>query len=153
KINVWAYNTDFGVLCRNGALDKSSGLSYPQGNDQGQAGWHVTVPFATLNELANKLSTGIAMPKQFCGNWFDDCEAIAKGEISRLAILAHGDQGGVWAANGKKGTLVTPANLGDYQPDLNTIGLFTEESATILLTGCLSGQGTEGTKLLVALSR
>jgi hypothetical protein len=153
SINVWAYHVDFGTLCRNGALDKSTGLSYPQGNEQGQAGWHVTVPFESLNGLARRLSAGVAMPKQFCGNWIKDCDAIQRREIARLAILAHGDQGGVWAANGKQSTLVTTKNVAKYQADLNTIGLYTSESATILLCGCLSGQGAEGTNLLIALSR
>jgi len=86
---------------------RKAGLSYPKGNSQGQAGWHVTILFTSLSDLAKKLSSGVAMPKEFCGNIFDDCDPITKGEINRLAFLAHGDQGGVWAANGKKGTLVT----------------------------------------------
>jgi hypothetical protein len=153
SINVWAYHRDFGQLCRNGALDKPTGLSYPQGNEQVQAGWYVTIPFASVGDLARILSAGVAMPKQFCGKWFSDCDQIKKGEIARLAIMAHGDQGGVWAANGKRGTLITAANIGVFHPDLKEIGEFTSEGATILLTGCLSGQGSEGTELLVALSR
>ena len=36
-INVWAFHIDFGTLCRNAELDQRSGLSYAQGNQQGQA--------------------------------------------------------------------------------------------------------------------
>jgi hypothetical protein len=66
------------------------------------------------------------MPREFCGNWWDDCEQIRRGEIVRLALMAHGDQGGVWMANGKKRAPVTAADLKSMHADLNTIGLFTK---------------------------
>ena len=87
------------------------------------------------------------MPKEFCGNHFQDCYPIERGEIARLAFLAHGEQGGVWAANGKNGKLLTPSNVAEFHADLHTIGLFTNQDSTVLLTGCLSAQGPEGTKL------
>jgi len=33
-INVWAYHTDFGSLCRNAQLDNATGLSYPVGTSR-----------------------------------------------------------------------------------------------------------------------
>jgi hypothetical protein len=154
-INVWAYHTDFGQLCRNARLDKPSGLSYPAGNDQGQADWHVAVPFDNPADLAKKLAAGLPMPKEFCGKWYNDCDPIARGEVVRLAICAHGDQGGKVAISGKRNPpFLTADNVSTYHADLNTIGLYTRESgSTIVLAGCLAGQGTEGTRLLSELSR
>src|SRR5918996_5826611 len=112
NINVWAYNSDFGALCRNAQLDSTSGLSYPDGSQQGQAGWDVAVPFTTLDELAKRLSDGLPMPRQFCGNWLKDCAPIQRGEILRLAIIAHGDKGGKLAVNGKSsGQFLTASNV------------------------------------------
>lgn len=100
SINVWAYHTDFGKLCRNARLDTTTGLSYPEGNQQGQADWHVAVPFGSLEQLAKKLTGGLSMPRQFCDQWFEDCDPIDRGEILRLAIMAHGNQGGIVAVDG-----------------------------------------------------
>lgn len=152
ELNVWAYNTDFGTLCRWGQLDQATGLAYPKGNQQGQAGWDVTIPFDSLKDLAARLSKGVPMPKQYCGNYLYDCAEIARGEIVRLAIMAHGNQGGVWLPNGKSREALKPDTVAGYHADLHTIGLYTQESATILLTGCLSAQGEPGARLLGVLS-
>jgi len=154
QINVYAYHSDFGTLCRYAVLDEGKGLSYPAGNEQGQAGWDVTIRFESPGDLARKLKAGIPMPAEYCGNKFQDCNSIQRGEIARLGLMAHGDQGGVWAANGKNASaLITPENVASYHDDLHAIGLFTNEQSTVILVGCLSAQGEPGTKLLAALSR
>src|SRR2546430_8215735 len=153
-INAWAYHTDFGTLCSNAALDKASGLSYPAGNSQGQSGWHVAIPFEKLHDLATKLSDGIPMPRQYCGQFWADCDKVERGEIVRLAIIAHGDQGCKVAVDGKKTPLLTPDNIASFHADLHTIGLYTrEQGSTILMMGCLAGQGAPGTRLLMQLSQ
>ncbi len=153
-INVWAYHAEFGSLCRNAQLDASTGLRYPQGNTQGQASWHVAVRFGNLDELAAKFRGGIPMPRQYCGNWFSDCDPIRRGEVVRLAILAHGDQGGRVFFNGQNQPAITAGNVRSSQQALHNIGLLTrEEGSTVLLMGCLAGQGEPGTRLLQALSR
>ena len=154
SINLWAYHADFGALCRNAGLDNGSGLTYPGGNRQGQAGWHAAVRFRSLHDLATILSRGLPMPRQYCGRWFSDCDPIRRGEISRLAIMAHGDQGGKIAVDGKDHRPFLAAdNVSGFHSDLNTVGLYTRDGSVILLMGCLAGQGSEGTRLLVALSR
>lgn len=154
-INVWAYHSDFGTLCRHAGLDSGSGVSYPAGNGQGQAGWHVSVRFSSLHDLATRLGAGLPMPAEFCGNWFQDCSPVQRGEVVRLAIMAHGDQGGQVAVNGRSSPAVlNPGNVASFHADLHAIGLLTrEQGSTIILMGCLAGQGTEGTRLLMALSR
>jgi hypothetical protein len=153
-VNLWAYHADFATLCRSAELDDGSGLSYPRGNRQGQAGWHVTVRFTSLADLATRLHD-LPMPAEFCGNWFQDCDPLRRGEILRLAILAHGDQGGQLAVEGRASSVrLTADTVREHRADLHAIGLFTRRSgSTILLMGCLAGQGPEGTRLLRQLSR
>ena len=154
NINVWAYHADFGALCRSAGLGDGGGLTYPGGNQQGQAGWHVAVRFQNLHELSMRL-VGLPMPREFCGNWFSDCDPIRAGEVVRLAILAHGDQGGKVAVNGRAATnLLTADTVASCHADLHAIGLATRtRGSTIILMGCLAGQGSSGTSLLRALSR
>jgi hypothetical protein len=154
SINVWAFHTDFGTLCRDARLDTTTGLSYPEGDQQGQADWHVAVPFGRLDELAKKFTGGISMPSHFCGNLFQDCDPIQRGEVVRLAIMAHGNKGAIVAVNGKADPEVLyPDNVDSFHSSLHTIGLFTREKSTILFASCLAGQGDAGTRLLVALSK
>jgi hypothetical protein len=155
-IYVWAYHTDFGTLCRHAGFDKGAGLSYPAGDSQGQAGWHVAISFSSLPDLATKFKGGIKMPPEFCGNRWQDCDGpIARGEVVRLALMMHGDQGGKLAINGKNRLpVLTADNVADFHDDLHNIGLFTREAGTtILLMGCLAGQGPEGTRLLKTLAK
>jgi Domain of unknown function (DUF4347) len=151
--NVWAYHTDFGTLCEDAELDRPASLFgsggspspvYPDGNRQGQGGWDISVSFTDLHDLALKLTAGVKV----------DDRPIQRGEIKRLAICAHGDQGGRLYIKGKKNreTSLSASNVLGYHSDLHTIGLYTREGSTILLMGCLAGQGTDGTALLVALS-
>jgi hypothetical protein len=114
----------FNPVCRNAQLDSTNGLKYPKGNKQGQSGWDVALPFNTLHELAKKLTEGVPMPRQFCGNWLDDCDPIRRGEIQRLAIMAHGDQGGKLAVSGLNQEPLTPSNIKQFHGTLETIGLF-----------------------------
>jgi hypothetical protein len=154
SINVWAYHKDFGSLCRNARLDATTGLSYPKGDQQGQADWNIAVPFESLEDLAKKFTGGLSMPREFCGNWFKDCDPIDRGEILRLAIMAHGNQGGIVAINGKADPeKLSPDNVDSFHAHLHTIGLFTRTKSTILFASCLAGQGDSGTRLLIALSK
>jgi len=154
RINVWAYHSDFGTLCRNAKLDSGSGLQYPQGNTKGQAGWHVAVRFTSLDDLARKFSSDMPMPSQYCGRWFRDCDSIRRGEIIRLAIMAHGNQGGMVHLNGQKAPGINAALVSSNNKALSQIGLMTSQAgSTIILMGCLAGQGVPGTRLLVELSR
>jgi hypothetical protein len=153
-INLWAYQSnDFTKLCDNASVDESTGLKYPAGGKSGQSGWDVAVPYTSLDELAKKLARGIAMPRQYCGNWLSDCSPVQRGEIGRLAIMAHGKLGGEFAVNGKNDSVMLNAgNVADFHTTLHSIGCYTRQDATILLVGCLAGQDLAGTSLLKALS-
>ena len=52
------------MLCRNARLGTTTGLSYPDRDQHGQADSHVAVPFGSLQELAKKFTGGISVPRQ-----------------------------------------------------------------------------------------
>lgn len=155
SLSVWASHTDLGSMCEDTELPGGDGLVYPEGSRKGQAGWDVAVSFGSLAELAKKLAAGVPVlvPGKFFGK--NEGASIGRGEIVRLGILAHGDQGGQVAINGKANlSVLSPATVAAFHDDLHAIGLYTRESgATIIFFGCLAGQSTAGTKLLVELSR
>jgi len=153
EISLWAYHQGFGTICRDARLgggDKSK-LGYPEGTGQGQAGWQMAVKFANARDLANQLMAGLKTPAFFCGNWVRDCDPIQRGEIKRLAILAHGLMGEV-LINGPDKLPLNVKNISDFHDDLSNIGLFTDKGSTILFMGCLAAQGPRGTELLQAVS-
>lgn len=165
NINVYAFHQDFGgpnggvALCPY--LDDES-IEYPNGDRRGQAGWDVAIRFGSLAELADKLTKGVSLDpgtKRRFGRRYS--AAIQRGEIARLAITAHGDQAGEWYANGKSqrpltaevNKLHTSRPVAACRASLHTIGLYTMPlKSTIILMGCLAGQGALGTALLSALS-
>jgi hypothetical protein len=163
SINLYAYHQEWPLSSRPQLEDRS--IEYPNGSNSaegGQAGWDATLKFTSLQDLANSLVKGVQLPEpaqeKFGDRWE---EPIGRGEIKRLAIMADGDQAGEWYANGKTFYPVTakPNKLGNSEPValfhelLHTIGLYTMPSkSTILLMGCLAGQGPDGTDLLTALS-
>jgi hypothetical protein len=168
NINVYAYHRDADPA--SGGFEKihpcpflkNESLQYPNGDSSGQAGWDVAVPFTSLKDLASQLEAGVRLEdktERKFGTRYR--QSIQRGEIARLAIMAHGDQAGEWYANGKKAPPLTASanKLGnshpaaDYHSALHTIGLYTKPStSTILLMGCLAGQGRDGTALLTVLS-
>ena len=140
-------------MCKAG-LDVDPKLSYPAGNEHGQAGWDVAVKYQDLADLAKLLSGGLAAAPETCTKWFG-CNPvpIQPGEVWRLAIMAHGDQGGVIAVDGKDHPpFLTAKTVAARHGDLHTIGLATRRGSTIILMGCLAGQGELGTRLLMELS-
>lgn len=151
---IWAYQEEVVPVCPNARLDSKTGLSYPMGNERGQAGWDVGLAYKNLDDLAAKLSGGLDLPAEFCGNLIVNCGKIPKGEIVRLAIMAHGDQGGQFFVEGRDSkNVLTAENIPTFRSALLTIGACTKVDATLLLIGCLAGQGERGTRLLVGLSQ
>ncbi len=155
EISLWAYHERFGTICRDARLgggDKSK-LGYPEGTERGQAGWQMAVKFANAHDLAEQLKAGLKTPGFFCGRWLDssDCDPIQRGEVKRLAILAHGLRGEI-IIDGEGKPPLTVKNISDFHDDLHNIGLFTDKGSTILFMGCLAAQGAEGTALLQTAS-
>jgi len=131
-------------------------LSYPKGTPFGQAGWDLGLQFSSLSDLANKLNYNpVSTPKHVCGNWFRDCDPIKRGQVRRLGIHVHGLPGRLFPSGQQKKNMAVHAdNIGRFHKELHAIGLCTSRNdSTILLMGCLAGQGKEGTRLLRALSR
>jgi hypothetical protein len=81
--------------------DDGSSLSkaiYPAGTVKGQAGWDWGLKFHDLSDLVTKL-TKKPTPSHLCGNMIRDCPKVEKGQVSWLAIAAHGAPG-AFAING-----------------------------------------------------
>jgi Hemopexin len=138
----------------NSTLSK---LPYPQGNTRGQAGWDTGLTFGSLSSLVRQLKTEpISVPNFVCGNTFQNCGPLQPGQLSRLAINAHGDVGEV-AINGNilgrvrlnAGTLATDQVM---QNDLIAIRDILDPTANVMFFGCLAGRNSPGTLLLSALS-
>jgi hypothetical protein len=169
NINVFAaVHKDFGILAECPYLEDRT-MEYPNGDRKGQAGWDVAVSYTDLDDLARKLEAGIVMEETTKRRFGDRCsEPIQPGEITRLAIMAHGGQAGVWYPNGKWKGGVPVTVGGSLLPDggatellerwrvpLERIGKYTRAQpvgSTIILMGCMAGQGKGGTELLMALS-
>lgn len=160
-VSIWA-NIDtatsvpFDARLREDDGSTKSKLAYPYGTSRGQAGWDVGILFGNLKSLATKLRyQPIALPNFICGNLFQDCPPLQRGQLSRLAINAHGESGEV-AINGQrhpvKLTAVTLASDPDIQADLSAIRDALDPAATLLFMGCLAGKGLGGTALITALS-
>jgi hypothetical protein len=170
NISVLAYPVhDFGKLRPCPYLDDES-IEYPRGDSRGQAGWDITIPYENITNLADILDRGVTMKgetKRRFGPRYSD--PIRPGEVARLGIMAHGDQDGQWFVNGKDGH---PVGSGKeyYFPlmanphaqaesveaaaaVLRRIGRYMKSfGSTIVLVGCMAGQGRGGTALLMALS-
>jgi hypothetical protein len=159
NVNVWASHIDFGMVLAE-PIQFGRKIQYPDGDMHTQAGWHVTLVFSNLADLAAQLNKGVTVPDAFYPSDVGTRGAppIRPGEINRLAIMAHGDQGGVAMVDGKEPAKADPANalttntFDTYRPILGRIGAFTKPTSTILMMGCLAGQGEPGTQLLKLLS-
>lgn len=160
-VSIWA-NIDTAVnVGRDARLREDDGstlslLPYPKGTTRGQAGWDVGISFGSLKSLRQKLhDQPIALPNFICGHLMDDCESLKAGQISRLAINAHGESGEI-SINGnhnpvKLSVLTFPSDP-DIVADLAAIRDVTDPTATILFVGCRAGHSLGGTALLTALS-
>lgn len=135
-----------------------SKLPYPQGTTRGQAGWDTGLTFGNLSSLRRQLVTEpLSVPNFVCGNTVLSCGPLQRGQLSRLAINAHGGVGEV-AINGNApdrtflttATLATDAAMRD---DLIAIRDVLDPTAPVMFFGCLAGRNTPGTALLIALSQ
>lgn len=161
NINVLAYpEPDFGKLHPCPYLTDPS-IEYPKGDGHGQAGWDIAVPYDNIANLADKLDAGVILHKETKRRFGPRySQAIQPGEILRLGIMSHGDQGGRWFANPKKHYFPLMAKpqaeaetVDDAADALKRIGKYVKPSgSTIVLVGCMAGQGKGGTELLMALS-
>src|SRR5437763_1990932 len=67
--------------------------------------WDFAVMFKTIEHLAEQLSAGVAIPKVACkGTGGLPCNPpfIRKGELVKIALVGHGDSGGVLRLNVEK---------------------------------------------------
>ncbi len=136
---VWANSRSSPLqVCQNARLSEDGNLLYPAGNERGQAGWDVGLPFQGVADLTDKLF---------------DLKA-AKGPISRLAINSHGSPGSFdISSNGRDGPFLDFKTVFNrYFSPLHAIARTLTSEAVVLFMGCNVAKGEEGTKLLLRLS-
>lgn len=127
-----------------------SKLQWPEGLSRGQAGWHIGVNWVTFDSLLQLLNN-LKLPDYLGAG------RLRSGEITRLAINAHGLPGDI-RINGRsnKAGRLTAAALVPEWSDVRNQCLSLEKllapDATVLFMGCLAGFGSEGSALLKALS-
>jgi hypothetical protein len=179
RFNVYACHREIGQILRYPRLEDPN-ITYPHGREQmpfGQAGWDVGLTIKSLADLASQLDSGI---RPYPQTWFDEWiwnsqQPIGHGEIRRLAISAHGAARGIWFPNGRDrvdfsffhpispdggalpafpdGVLIPTKSVEEIETELNMIGRYVHPMGTVILMGCASGRGEDGTKLLRKLSR
>jgi len=159
SLKVWASASDVPLLvCRDARLrDRGASSLWRSTLSQtdkiyGQTGWDIGLNFSDLSDLANQLNR-IHVPEYVSGGG----NLIRRGELSRLAINAHGVPGAVYVNGRNRPTKSLNARTARvmHKTDLRRIGLLTRNDGTsvILLMGCIAGRGQDGTDLLLALSR
>jgi len=156
-VAVWANAVDVpGVVCADARLTDRDTWSFGRSvtsEDRlyGQAGWDIGLNFRDSDDLANKL-TNVSV----AGG-----RTIRRGEVTRLAIHAHGARGTIFLHGQPNGDpnkpVLTAESARRFHGPLHRIGLMTPDHhpnpAVILFVGCLAGAGPSGSALLIALSR
>jgi hypothetical protein len=118
---------------------------------------------AKLDKLQRELPPHMcAQPSGGCNGWWPKpCKGI--GQVTRLAINAHGVSGKVYVGGSpspeigvdpiKERLALKVENLPSMAADLKKIHNATATGSTIYLMGCLAGQTPDGTALLMELSK
>ena len=115
---VWAWHTGTGSWSKN---------------DPDKTGWSHQVEFSGLRDLLLKLNA---------------LRPSIKGQITKLGIVAHGDEGGV-VGSGPKLTADTAASIAT---DLQQLDGFLASYARLIFFSCIAGDGERGTSFLNLLS-
>jgi len=96
--------------------------------------WNLSVGFTTLPNLVEQLKKA----------------TIAKGQLRKLAVVVHGDSGGLLQL--QEGNL-TASTAGRYSKDLQAIRDYLWTNARVIFYSCIAGRGEGGTALLKELSK
>ena len=116
-------------------------------------GWSHTIHFSSLRDLLLQMSSGRglqdanAVRPRATMNWpRQDRRPI--GWVSRLGIVAHGDQAGVV----QLGRDLTPDSLPAFDRELTELGEYLTPDGMVVFFSCIAGSGSEGSRLLTGLS-
>lgn len=175
-INIWAWQASLpGIpgyertpVCSDGSASatRMGDASAPWLRDQQ---WHLALPFASLEDLADRLSN-LELP-DFIQR---EPRRLQRGEIQTLAIDCHGSAGRFYPAGVRSDLAITARNLDRHGEALRQIGLMTASEAhqavnplerppfaaaptefpasTILIVACNTAAGPQGSRLLIQLS-
>jgi hypothetical protein len=70
------------------------------------------------------------------------------GGVTRVGIVAHGDQAGVVRLDRQ----LTTTTVGTFAPDFMALTPFLTPDAMLIFYSCIAGEGQEGSRLLTAIS-
>lgn len=161
RVAVWASGPGTPTsVCEDARLGGQPART--RSTSSGQAGWDLGVNFASLTDLATKLST-LQLPEWVLGPFpalnagryyaREPSRHIMHGEIRALAINAHGEHNHL-QTSGRSQVGLRPSTLMENLGDLITIGRFLAPDATIYLMGCVVVPPDEQqARLLFSLSR
>jgi hypothetical protein len=102
--------------------------------DRSKAGdWRLILSFSDLGDLVGQLERLRPSPK---------------GQIRKLAIVAHGDQNGIVQLERN----LSPANALSFKSDFSALSQFMINFGRVIFFSCIAGGGEPGTQLLNTLS-
>jgi hypothetical protein len=132
---VWANSPDVPIkVCSDARLRGNENLQ--EDKPFGQAGWTDGITFKNLEDLAEQL-----------------LNTFGKGKVTKLAINAHGAPGQFLPAGRRRPDLaVNIKTIPIFHKHLHNIGLSITQDATIMIAGCICGEGSIGTEFLKKLS-
>jgi Domain of unknown function (DUF4347) len=135
---IWAYSKNVpGMTCPDAKLlADGTKLSYPKGNDKGQAGWDIGLMFNGLSDLDGKVDKAL----------------VETEKVTRLAINVHGLPGEIdidgdgksWDFNKLWTT---------YSSQLVHLRMQMSGSAIVLIMGCQVAAGDKGATFLKDMSK
>jgi hypothetical protein len=166
-ITVWADGPDLPAnVCFDARLDggktksgkTESKFDYPLGTSKGQAGWDMGINFRDFSDLADQLSRRpVRTPPHIWGGQTSDktSPTLAKHQIERLAIVAHGRAGSEIMVNGTSGKSksLSLSTIKEFRSELNAIGDALSAAAVVLFMGCAAALFKEGIQLIIELSK
>jgi hypothetical protein len=155
-VNIWANCQDTpSYVCTNASIYRDM---YYHPDLVGQGGWNWGINFSNLADLNRQLAAG--PPARVCGRWSGTCELPA-WSVQRFALQCHGLAGEFFINQAPRpGTLHSASrvglradNLHTFAPHLAPIHALLHHDSYLFLMGCLSGQGSDGTALVIGLSQ
>jgi Domain of unknown function (DUF4347) len=137
---IWAYSKNVpGLTCPDARLlGGGTKLSYPDGNDKGQAGWDVGLMFNTLGDLDGKIDEALS--------------ASDDKKVTRLAINVHGAPGLV-DINGDNQSWDFTKLWNKYSSQLVFLRTRMTDDAAVLIMGCQVAAGDVGASFLMDMSK
>ncbi len=161
QLRVYAAGSNVPIsVCRDARLRAGSAK---KDETYGQFGWDYGINYSNFHRLALVLVSGATKtPPHTCDNYVWDCPPPRAGEVSELAVQAHGEPGIVdvdctstnwYKADNPVDTGLRVATMWKYHAHFALLDAALAENGRLYFMSCRAGQGVDGTKLLIEVSR